>query len=213
MHIAHRNTYYWKIQSDPGSVYGRIASLNAVCRFLMYGYINAVPPGRYKVQWRMRVGIDSRINGNFKFSVSLEQIFNSSSFIYETYDMPEEFYLDPHIKGRGWVVLTMPGIVTVNPKVGYSNIYFCQENISYSWKSGLDFDWVRLVSASNTSKCNNSRMYVKKDNDNIMVQVENDSMIGKPYYTKAEKRVSVELKKHIRNLTTKLRRIFQNTQA
>ncbi|KAL0081151.1 hypothetical protein J3Q64DRAFT_1756802 [Phycomyces blakesleeanus] len=181
MEISHMNTEYWETEETESSIYGHVAKLNLVCWFKMIGNLESVPPGEYKVQWRMRVVSNSGWTDSFKFRVSLKEIYDNDPITDDTHCMPFEFYENPTIVGCGWIVITLPGRFVINKKLGFSKVYFSHDDITSPWKYDLEFDWVRLIPISPTAKYDDSKLYVKIDNYNRMVFVKDDSILGNIY--------------------------------
>ncbi|KAL0093613.1 hypothetical protein F4703DRAFT_1913375 [Phycomyces blakesleeanus] len=193
MEIPHMNTEYWEIVKTESSIYGHVARLDFVCWFKMIGNLESVPPGEYKVQWRIRAtgraawsgAINLRDSLEFIFralmSLSINEAYEDTTITEDTHDMPYGLYSDPSIIGYDWLVLTLPGRFVIDSKLGFSKVYFSHDDISISWKYKLDFDWVRLVPVSRTKNYADSKLYVKMDNGNHMVYVHDDSILGNIY--------------------------------
>ncbi|KAI9006618.1 hypothetical protein CLU79DRAFT_840802 [Phycomyces nitens] len=183
MTISYMNSEYWETVPTDESSYGHIAKLNAVCWFLMLGRLDAVPPGSYRVQWRMRVHNGTGWYLNFNFRATLEEINDIHTISEGTYNMTDGFYGDPSILNRGWIVVTIPGTLVIDEKLGFSTVNFSHDDVSTTWKHALEFDWCRLVPVSNTTRYDDSKIYVQYDNDNRMITVKDDSILGEEYYS------------------------------
>ncbi|KAL0073715.1 hypothetical protein F4703DRAFT_1799455 [Phycomyces blakesleeanus] len=181
MCIIHMDSHYWEPIKTESSIYGHVARLNFVCWLSIFGNFESVPSGTYKIQWRVRVTKSIINHGMFKFRVSLKSFPEESPVTDETRLMPRKFYTDPSIVRRGWLVLTIPGTIGIDKKLGFSKVYIVHNDISSSWKSGLEIDWARLVPVSHAKDYDDAKLYVKMNQDNHMYSVHKDSDLGNIY--------------------------------
>lgn len=67
MQICHMGDRYWRMIDSESSEFGRLAQLQSVWWMDVVAVFKGVPPGRYKVQWRLKVTSDAPIiNTDFK---------------------------------------------------------------------------------------------------------------------------------------------------
>jgi hypothetical protein len=67
MLICHMGDRYWRMIDSENSKFGRLAQLQSVWWMDVIAIFKGVPPGRYKVQWRLKVTSDAPIiNTDFK---------------------------------------------------------------------------------------------------------------------------------------------------
>ncbi len=67
MAICHMGDRYWIMIDSASSSYGKLAELRSVWWMDVVAVFYGVPPGRYKVQWRVKVTSDAPVvNSEFK---------------------------------------------------------------------------------------------------------------------------------------------------
>lgn len=67
MEICHMGDRYWKMVESEVSSFGKLAHLQSVWWMDVITVIHGVPPGRYKVQWRVKVTSEAPIiNTDFR---------------------------------------------------------------------------------------------------------------------------------------------------
>ncbi|KAI9249735.1 hypothetical protein BDA99DRAFT_523503 [Phascolomyces articulosus] len=157
MVITHIKLPYWRIVHSNESLYGATAKLHSVCWFDVRGLIEGVPPGKYRVQWRMRLSLSARWNEAFEFTASI--IPRNQSLTPDLDDMggekvvsyitPPKFYAREDVVTNTWILVTIPGEIEI--KDGYADIRVSHEKKTNFWKAGIELDWVRLVPASETT--------------------------------------------------------------
>jgi len=67
MSIAHMGTQYWEMVDSEASSFGKLAKLNSVWWMVIETIFRGVPPGRYKVQWRLGLATEAPVvNTDFR---------------------------------------------------------------------------------------------------------------------------------------------------
>lgn len=61
MMIAHMGNQFWRMITSSESKYGKLAELASVWWMDVIAVFYGVPPGRYKVQWRVKVTSDAPV--------------------------------------------------------------------------------------------------------------------------------------------------------
>ncbi|KAI9492118.1 hypothetical protein BDB00DRAFT_462166 [Zychaea mexicana] len=158
MHITHIKLPYWRIVHTNESIYGATAKLHSVCWFDVNGVIEGVPPGRYRVQWRMRLSLSARWNEPLDFTASVipkkkmsakeeQKKKEEEEEAVLSYTTPPEFYAREDVVTNTWILVTMPGEIDIKGGWGFTDVRVSHEKRTDFWKSGIELDWVRLQPA------------------------------------------------------------------
>ncbi|KAF9136303.1 hypothetical protein BGW39_000019 [Mortierella sp. 14UC] len=154
MMIAHMGNQFWRMIASGESMYGKLAELASVWWMDVVAIFYGVPPGRYKVQWRVKVTSDAPII-NTEFRAVL-------------FDKHEEFVEQTDTQGnrankrpfrnlfKGFTNLELPGELVIEDD--YRGV-FVQIRNHDDWKSGLYIDYVRLVNLDDPEQSKESLAY------------------------------------------------------
>ncbi|KAF9307372.1 hypothetical protein BGZ74_005812 [Mortierella antarctica] len=160
MDIVHMGDRYWKMIEYPSSHFGKLAELRSVWWMDVAVVFRGVPPGRYRIQWRLSVTSDAPVvNSEFR-AVLFDKDENAST----TSTIPEAIMFKPRTVQefteqtdskvakadrkpfrnlfKGFATLELPADLVVDED--YQNV-FVQIRNHEGWKSGLYIDYVRLV--------------------------------------------------------------------
>ncbi|KAI9033844.1 hypothetical protein CLU79DRAFT_15809 [Phycomyces nitens] len=163
MSIVHKNPPYWDIVPTRESCYGYTAKLGSVCWLDVNGIIKRVPPGVYKIQWRMRITSSAQWNEPLDFTASLERNGNRLESPAVKYTTPDQFFRQKEMKKGSWMIATLPEQLNIPEQFGYTDVRLSHEKKTGQWKSGLELDWVRLVPISLTIKYSRHNMLINLD--------------------------------------------------
>ncbi|KAG0004047.1 hypothetical protein BGZ80_008730 [Entomortierella chlamydospora] len=166
MQICHMGDRYWKMIESRSSTFGRLAQLQSVWWMDVVAIFRGVPPGRYKVQWRVKVTSDAPIvNSEFR-AVLFDKDEEGTS------DKPDSIHFKPrnvqeftertdtkvtkadrkpfrNLFRKDFTVLELPGDLIIEDD--FQNV-FLQIRNHEGWKSGLCIDYVRLVDMDDPEK-------------------------------------------------------------
>ncbi|KAM3583087.1 hypothetical protein VKS41_004839 [Umbelopsis sp. WA50703] len=148
--IAHLNGIHWRKCESTESEYGSIAMMQQVYWLDANATIQSVPPGTYRVLWRVRIWDTVLRNQQVDFTAipqldTMEAIPEGSS-IFTT---PYGWFWDSEVLGRGWAVMSLPGKLVIKEEWGFTDVYVSVERKDDQWKGGMDFDWVQLQRIDN----------------------------------------------------------------
>ncbi|KAF9146237.1 hypothetical protein BG015_011653 [Linnemannia schmuckeri] len=160
MMIAHMGNQFWRMITSSESKYGKLAELASVWWMDVVAVFVGVPPGRYKVQWRVKVTSDAPVvNTEFR-AVLFDKhedpntagekpnalTFRPTSkqeFVQQTDSPGSRVHKKPFRNlFKGFTILELPGELLVE---GDYHGVFLQIRNHDDWKSGLYIDYVRLV--------------------------------------------------------------------
>ncbi|KAG0278077.1 hypothetical protein BGZ95_004782 [Linnemannia exigua] len=174
MMIAHMGNQFWRMIASGESRYGRLAELASVWWMDVVAVFYGVPPGRYKVQWRVKVTSDAPIvNTEFRAVLfdkhedlnTVEEKPNTLTFKPTS---KQEFIEQTDSQGgrvnkrpfrnlfKGFTTLELPGELLVEDD--YRGV-FVQIRNHDAWKSGLYIDYVRLVNVDEPEQRKESLVY------------------------------------------------------
>ncbi|KAF9960317.1 hypothetical protein BGZ70_008640 [Mortierella alpina] len=160
MAICHMGDRYWIMIDSASSSYGKLAELRSVWWMDVVAVFYGVPPGRYKVQWRVKVTSDAPVvNSEFKAilfdkhedhtAVSgrpdaiLFKPRNVQEFTQHTDSQVMKADRKPFRNlFKGFTILELPGELVVEDD--FQGVFLQIRNIE-GWKSGLYVDYARLV--------------------------------------------------------------------
>ncbi|KAF9170623.1 hypothetical protein BGX20_008716 [Mortierella sp. AD010] len=166
MQICHMGDRYWKMIESRSSTFGRLAQLQSVWWMDVVAIFRGVPPGRYKVQWRVKVTSDAPIvNSEFR-AVLFDKDEEGTS------DKPDSIHFKPrnvqeftertdtkvtkadrkpfrNLFRKDFTILELPGDLIIEDD--FQNV-FLQIRNHEGWKSGLCIDYVRLVDMDDPEK-------------------------------------------------------------
>ncbi|KAG0342462.1 hypothetical protein BG000_004482 [Podila horticola] len=160
MDIVHMGDRYWKMIEHTSSHFGKLAELRSVWWMDVAVVFHGVPPGRYRIQWRLSVTSDAPVvNSEFRAVV-----FDKDEDVSTTSSLPEAIMFKPRTVQefteqtdskvakadrkpfrnlfRGFATLELPADLVIEED--YQNVYVQIRNHE-GWKSGLYIDYVRLV--------------------------------------------------------------------
>ncbi|KAL1931280.1 hypothetical protein VTP01DRAFT_10417 [Rhizomucor pusillus] len=143
MDIKDINLPYWKIYNTPESAYGVTAKLHSIRILDLRGTFEGVLPGRYRVQWRMKLSLAARWNEPLDFTVNLAN--NKAVPIICT--TPQGFYNRSDVVTDSWIVVTLPCEIVIEKSWGPTDIHVSHEKGTRLWKAGMEIDWVQLIPA------------------------------------------------------------------
>ncbi|KAG0075059.1 hypothetical protein BGZ90_010240 [Linnemannia elongata] len=160
MMIAHMGNQFWRMITSSESKYGKLAELASVYWMDVVAVFYGVPPGRYKVQWRVKVTSDGPVL-NTEFRAVLFDKHEDPSTVGEKQNAltfrpksKQEFVQHTDSQGsrvnkkpfrnlfKGFTILELPGELLVEDD--YRGVFLQIRNHD-DWKSGLYIDYVRLV--------------------------------------------------------------------
>ncbi|KAF9358615.1 hypothetical protein BGX26_001307 [Mortierella sp. AD094] len=167
MQICHMGDRYWKMVESRSSTFGRLAQLQSVWWMDVVAVFRGVPPGRYKVQWRVKVTSDAPIvNSEFR-AVLFDKDEEGAPA-----DKPDSIHFKPrnvqeftertdtkvtkadrkpfrNLFRKDFTILELPGDLIIEDD--FQNV-FLQISNHEGWKSGLCIDYVRLVDMDDPEK-------------------------------------------------------------
>ncbi|KAK3805879.1 MAG: hypothetical protein J3Q66DRAFT_359901 [Benniella sp.] len=167
MLICHMGDRYWRMIDSENSKFGRLAQLQSVWWMDVIAIFKGVPPGRYKVQWRLKVTSDAPIiNTDFKATLFGKDEDQSvaeepphaivlcprtiQEFIEHTDSQTLKANRKPFRKVfRDFTILELPGELIIENES--QNVYLKIHN-QEGWKSGLFVDFARLVDMDDPQK-------------------------------------------------------------
>ncbi|KAF9544255.1 hypothetical protein EC957_012301 [Mortierella hygrophila] len=160
MIIAHMGNQFWRMITSSESKYGKLAELASVWWMDVIAIFYGVPPGRYKVQWRLKVRSDGPVV-NTEFRAVLFGKHEDPNTVGERPNTltfrptsKQEFVQHTDSQGskvnkkpfsnlfKGFTILELPGELIVEDD--YRGVFLQIRNHD-DWKSGLYIDYVRLV--------------------------------------------------------------------
>ncbi|KAF9085891.1 hypothetical protein BGX23_009315 [Mortierella sp. AD031] len=174
MMIAHMGDQFWRMISSDESQFGKLAELASVWWMDVAAVVFGVPPGRYKVQWRVKVTSDGPVvNTEFRAVLfdkhedhhSLGDKPNALTFIPTS---KQEFIEHTDSCGsrvnkkpfrnlfKGFTILELPGELLVEDD---HRGVFLQIRNHEDWKSGLYIDYVRLLNLDDPEQLKESLVY------------------------------------------------------
>ncbi|KAG0038374.1 hypothetical protein BGZ82_000332 [Podila clonocystis] len=194
MDIVHMGDRYWKMIEHPSSHFGKLAELRSVWWMDVAVVFHGVPPGRYRIQWRLSVTSDAPVvNSEFR-AVLFDKDENASS----TSHLPEAIMFRPRTVQefteqtdskvakadrkpfrnlfRGFATLELPADLVIDED--YQNV-FVQIRNHEGWKSGLYIDYVRLVDLDDPVRCKD-RIASRNEDRGYVDETVNDE--GEEYY-------------------------------
>ncbi|KAF9985380.1 hypothetical protein BGZ75_003052 [Mortierella antarctica] len=140
MAICHMGDRYWIMIDSASSSYGKLAELRSVWWMDVVAVFYGVPPGRYKVQWRVKVTSDAPVvNSEFKsilFDKHEEFTQHTDSQVMKADRKPFRNLF------KGFTILELPGELVVEDD--FQGVFLQIRNYE-GWKSGLYVDYARLV--------------------------------------------------------------------
>ncbi|KAF9104734.1 hypothetical protein BGX27_009972 [Mortierella sp. AM989] len=167
MIICHMGDRYWKMIESRSSSFGKIAQLQSVWWMDVVAVFRGVPPGRYKVQWRVKVTSEASIvNSEFRAIVYdkdeeavpentpdtiLFKPRNIQEFTERTDTNVAKADRKPfrNLFRKDFTILELPGDLTIEDD--FQNV-FLQIRNHEGWKSGLCIDYARLVDLDDPEK-------------------------------------------------------------
>ncbi|KAG0376934.1 hypothetical protein BGX24_006976 [Mortierella sp. AD032] len=174
MMIAHMGNQFWRMITSEESKYGRLAELASVWWMDVVAVFHGVPPGRYKVQWRVKITSDAPVvNTEFravlfnkhedhntvgeKPNALTFRPTNKQEFIEQTDSQGSRVNKRPFRNlFKGFTILELPGELLVEDD--YRGV-FVQIRNHDDWKSGLYIDYVRLVNVEDSEQGKESLAY------------------------------------------------------
>ncbi|KAF9952893.1 hypothetical protein BGZ72_005852 [Mortierella alpina] len=160
MAICHMGDRYWIMIDSASSSYGKLAELRSVWWMDVVAVFYGVPPGRYKVQWRVKVTSDAPVvNSEFKAILFDKHEDHSAvagrpdSILFKPRNV-QEFtqHTDSQVMKadrkpfrnlfKGFTILELPGELVVEDD--FQGVFLQIRNYE-GWKSGLYVDYARLV--------------------------------------------------------------------
>ncbi|KAF9437163.1 hypothetical protein BGZ76_001773 [Entomortierella beljakovae] len=165
MDICHMGDRYWKLVQNRESTFGTLAQLQSVWWMDIATDIHGVPPGHYKVQWRVKVTSDAPIiNSEFtavlfdKDEDKLAILEKPASIFYKPRNVQEFIERTNTRVGKkadrkpfrnlfkqNFTILELPGDLIIEDD--YQNVHLQISNHE-GWKSGLYIDYVQLVNVN-----------------------------------------------------------------
>ncbi|KAG9320056.1 hypothetical protein KVV02_007289 [Mortierella alpina] len=160
MAICHMGDRYWIMIDSASSSYGKLAELRSVWWMDVVAVFYGVPPGRYKVQWRVKVTSDAPVvNSEFKAilfdkhedhtavagrpDAILFKPRNVQEFTQHTDSQVMKADRKPFRNlFKGFTILELPGELVVEDD--FQGVFLQIRNYE-GWKSGLYVDYARLV--------------------------------------------------------------------
>ncbi|KAG0197910.1 hypothetical protein BGX28_008590 [Mortierella sp. GBA30] len=160
MAICHMGDRYWMMIDSKASTYGKLAELRSVWWMDVVAVFYGVPPGRYKVQWRVRVTSDAPVvNSEFKAvlfdkhedhtaaSGRPDSILFKPRNVQEFTEHTDSLVMKADRKPfrnlfKGFTILELPDELVVEED--YHGVFLQIRNYE-GWKSGLYIDYARLV--------------------------------------------------------------------
>ncbi|KAF8926910.1 hypothetical protein BGZ47_002466 [Haplosporangium gracile] len=160
MMIAHMGNQFWRMITSSESEYGKLAELASVWWMDVVAVFVGVLPGRYKVQWRVKVTSDAPVvNTEFR-AVLFDNHEDPNTAVMKPNTLTfrpkskQEFVQQTDSPGsrvhkkpfrnlfKGFTILELPGELLVEDD---NHGVFLQIRNHDDWKSGLYIDYVRLV--------------------------------------------------------------------
>ncbi|KAF8953727.1 hypothetical protein BGZ52_004560 [Haplosporangium bisporale] len=160
MDICHMGDRYWKMIEHRSSLFGKLAELRSVWWMDVAAVFHGVPPGRYRIQWRLSVTSDAPVvNSEFRvvlfdkdestsnISTHPEAIMFKPRTVQEFTEQTDSKVTKADRKPfrnlfRGFTTLELPADLVIDED--FQNVYVQIRNHE-GWKSGLYIDYVRLV--------------------------------------------------------------------
>ncbi|KAF9915007.1 hypothetical protein BX616_007117 [Lobosporangium transversale] len=198
LYICHLGDQYWKIVESSSSEFGKLAQLSSVWWMDVQGVFYGVPPGRYKVQWRVKVTSDAPII-NSEFRAALFNRFEDKTAVDDRLETIcfkprniQEFMdqTDSQISKKAhkrpfrrlfkerFTILELPGDLVIEGD--FQNVFLQIRNFE-GWKSGLFIDYVRLVDM-NDPKWNKKLLSARSGNSSTEGSEEEVNDDGEEYY-------------------------------
>ncbi|KAF9932188.1 hypothetical protein FBU30_008743 [Linnemannia zychae] len=174
MMIAHMGNQFWRMISSSESKYGKLAELASVWWMDVVAVFFGVLPGRYKVQWRVKVTSDGPVvNTEFRaVQFTKEEDYHTAGGKPNALSFKptskQEFIEQTDTQGsrvnkrpfrnlfRGFTILELPGELVIEDD--YQGV-FLQIRNHEDWKSGLYIDYVRLVNVDDPEQSQESLAY------------------------------------------------------
>ncbi|GJJ74514.1 hypothetical protein EMPS_06872 [Entomortierella parvispora] len=195
MSIVHMHTRYWELVENSTSTFGKLAKLNSVWWMDIEAIFRGVPPGRYKVQWRLGLTSEAPVvNTEFRvvlfdqneddttgFDAKLNAIQFRPRGIQEFTEQTDSLIANTNRQPfkrlfKGLLTMELPGELIIKQR--HSGV-FVQIRNHEGWKSGLTVDYVRLVNLDDTE--HSKELLINRLIDRTAVdEVPNDG--GEEYY-------------------------------
>ncbi|KAG0329021.1 hypothetical protein BGZ99_003651 [Dissophora globulifera] len=219
MDICHMGDRYWKMVESTSSKFGRLAQLQSVWWMDVALAFYGVPPGRYKVQWRIRVTSDAPIiNSEFKAilfdkhedtsvvssrpDAILFKPRNLQEFVEWTDTRVAKADRNPsrNLFKKGFTVLELPG--ELNIEDDYQGVFLQIRNYE-GWKSGLFIDYARLVNLDDPEQSKETLSLRAGMAGSPVEEEVNDE--GEEYYPSSSSRISPLSQPWIHSITSGVR--------
>ncbi|KAF9582932.1 hypothetical protein BGW38_010568 [Lunasporangiospora selenospora] len=232
--IHHIGNRYWVMADSKQSQFSEVAELKSVWWMDVSAMFYGVPPGKYKVQWRVSLTSDGPvINSEFR-TILFDQEENNSirgqfsnQDISDVVNYPSTTLFQPKsiqefmthtdstvtnvnrkpfrkLFSKEFTTLELPDELVVEDN--YQGV-FVQIRNHDGWKSGLFIDYVRLVDVDDPTRVLQSTVY-RKVEDSVLDDVVNDE--GEEYYPSA---ANSWIHNMLRTPEAQIERAFQRSRA